>query len=288
MALAVRVEGALQAALEAASAHAPPKLAAAMQHAVFPGGARVRPMLCLAVAQACGDSDPDLANAAAAAVELLHCASLVHDDMPCFDNAATRRGRQSVHAAFGAPIALLAGDGLIVLAFERLADAGVASPVRLPKVLKHVALGVGAPHGIVAGQAWESEASVPIERYHATKTGALFVSAVSAGAASGGGEPEAWRALGESLGAAYQVADDLLDATSAAEAADKPLGQDAKLGRPNAVAELGVDGAAARLKQLVAAAVNAVPACPGETEMRDLVRATAMRLAPKKHARRAA
>ena len=97
---------------------APPLLAAAMRHAVFPRGARVRPRLCLAVAAACGDDHPEAADAAACAIEFLHCASLVHDDLPCFDDAATRRGKPSVHAAYGAPLAVLAGDALIVLAFQ--------------------------------------------------------------------------------------------------------------------------------------------------------------------------
>ena len=86
---------------------APPRLAAAVRHAVFPGGARIRPQLCLAVAMACGDDDPALADATASALELLHCASLVHDDLPCFDDAAVRRGRPSVQAAFGEPLAVL-------------------------------------------------------------------------------------------------------------------------------------------------------------------------------------
>ena len=104
----------------------PPLLAAAMRHAVFPGGARIRPQLCLAVARACGDAHPALADAAAAAIELLHCASLVHDDLPCFDDAATRRGQPSVHAAYGERLAVLAGDALIVLAFQTLAAAARA------------------------------------------------------------------------------------------------------------------------------------------------------------------
>ena len=89
-----RIEAALEAAIRAQEgASGPPRLAAAIRHAVFPGGARIRPHLCLAVAQACGADDLGLAAAAGAAIELLHCASLVHDDLPCFDNAATRRGR---------------------------------------------------------------------------------------------------------------------------------------------------------------------------------------------------
>jgi geranylgeranyl diphosphate synthase type II len=106
-----RIEQSLAMALAAAEdASCPPKLASAVRHAVFPGGARIRPQLCLAVAQACGQDDPALSEAAAVAIELLHCASLVHDDLPCFDDAPTRRGRASVHWAFGQPLAVLAGD----------------------------------------------------------------------------------------------------------------------------------------------------------------------------------
>ena len=123
-----------------------------MQHAVFPRGARVRPRLCLAVAAACAEDDPAITDAAAAALELLHCASLVHDDMPCFDNAATRRGRPSVHAAFGEPLALLTGDALIVLAFQALALGAARSSARLAPLMAIVAASVAAPCGIVAGQ----------------------------------------------------------------------------------------------------------------------------------------
>ena len=142
----------------------PPRLAQALRYAVFPGGARVRPRLSLAVAMACGDDRPELSNGAAAAIELLHCASLVHDDLPCFDDAATRRGKASVHAAFGEPLAVLAGDALIVRAFEALALAAVAEPLRLPALLGLLGAAVGAPNGIVAGQAWECEAIRAAER----------------------------------------------------------------------------------------------------------------------------
>ena len=95
---------------------APPRLMAAMGHAVFPGGARIRPQLCVAVARACGQDAPELTDAAAVALEFMHCASLVHDDMPCFDDADTRRGLPTVHKQFGEPLALLTGDALIVAA----------------------------------------------------------------------------------------------------------------------------------------------------------------------------
>ncbi len=288
MALASRVEAALQAAISRADTpDAPPLLAKALHHAVFPGGARVRPLLCLAVAHACGDDQPALSDAAAAAVELMHCASLVHDDLPCFDNAATRRGKPSVHAIYGEPIALLAGDALIVMAFERLALAGAVAPLRLAPLIGTIARGVGAPSGIVAGQAWESEPNPPLELYHQAKTGALFVAATMSGAIAAGADAGPWRLLGETLGAAYQVADDLLDAVQSADC-DKPVGQDALLKRPSAVAEYGIKGALAQLNGLVEQAVESVPPCEGAQDMRALVRLTAMRLAPKQLARSAA
>ena len=156
-----RIEHALDAALAQHEVPgAPPRLAAAVRHAVFPGGARIRPQLCLAVAAACKVDDPGLAQAAAVSLELMHCASLVHDDLPCFDDAATRRGLPSVQAAFGEPLAVLAGDALIVMAFQVLGAAASRSPLRLGPLVAIVAGGTGLPLGIVAGQAWECEPRV--------------------------------------------------------------------------------------------------------------------------------
>ncbi|MBS0394745.1 MAG: polyprenyl synthetase family protein, partial [Proteobacteria bacterium] len=163
----MRIERTLREALASADGpDLPPRLARAFEHSVFPGGARIRPRLCLAVARACGDDAAALADAAAAAIELMHCASLVHDDLPCFDDADTRRGRPSVHRAFGEPLAVLAGDGLIVLAFETLARAGAAWPERLVPLLRILARASGAPAGIVAGQGWECEPRVVLANYH--------------------------------------------------------------------------------------------------------------------------
>ena len=107
----------------------PPRLAAAIRYAVFPGGARIRPRLCLAIAAGCGEPQSPLAEATAASIELLHCASLVHDDLPCFDDAEFRRNRPSVHRAFDERIALLVGDALIVLAFQNVARAYAQHPL---------------------------------------------------------------------------------------------------------------------------------------------------------------
>lgn len=284
MDVAARIEASLaDAVLLAEASGAPPRLAAAMRHAVFPKGARIRPRLTLAVAGACGDDRPALASAAAAAVELLHCASLVHDDMPCFDDAETRRGKPSVHRSFGVPLAVLAGDALIILAFQTLARVAPGAPERLGGVLAAVGDGVGVPFGIVAGQAWECETQVDLSEYQRQKTGALFAAACVAGAAAAGhAEPEAWRLLGDRLGEAYQVADDLRDAVEDEATLGKPVGRDAALGRPSAVAVFGLEGAVARLRHLSEAAVAAIPACPGQAMLRGLMLQEAQRLVPRK------
>jgi len=281
MATQARIENALRAALEAATGPGcPPRLQAAVQHAVFPGGARIRPQLTLAVARACGDDQPALTDAAAAAVELLHCASLVHDDLPCFDDAPLRRGQASVHSAYGERLAVLTGDALIVTAFEVLARAGATSPARLAPLLRTVAAGVGMPGGIVAGQAWECEPRVALREYQRLKTGALFTAATRAGALAAGGDAEAWAGLGDCLGEAYQVADDIRDVAAQPDWLGKPIGQDLALGRPSVALEKGMDAALAQFEGLVLDAIEAVPECRGAPLLRALVRAEAERLVP--------
>ncbi len=276
-----RIEQALEQPFEwADSATAPPRLMAAMRHAVFPGGARIRPQLCLAVARACGEDAPDLTNAAAVGIELLHCASLVHDDMPCFDDADTRRGLVTVHKQFGEPLALLAGDALIVMAYQTLARAGAAHPARLAPLLMTLCEGTGAPDGIVAGQAWECEPRVQLGRYQRAKTGALFVASTCAGAQAAGADPLPWRMLGEALGEAYQVADDIRDVMGA-DQLGKPVGQDAAHGRPSTAAELGLVGAVDYFRRLMQSAVDSVPACPSRGAMQQLVLQESERLLPK-------
>jgi len=289
MDVTARIEQALAAAVTRAEAlGSPPGLGRAIRHAVFPGGARIRPRLCLAVAEACGNDDPSLADAVAASIELLHCASLVHDDLPCFDDAPTRRGQPSVHAAFGERLAVLAGDALIVLAFETVARGAAGVPQRLPELIHTVSRAVGVPSGIVAGQAWECETRVPLANYQRAKTGALFAGATMSGAAAAGAEPGPWRVLGERLGEAYQVADDLRDVVGDPKELGKPVGRDAALGRPSAAHELGIAGSIRRLEVLVAGAIESIPACPGAAELCGLILAETRRFLPKELARRAA
>src|ERR1700761_1050921 len=288
-----RIERTLSAALDrvgplGSACDGPPLLAAAMRHAVFPRGARIRARLCLAVAAACGEDDEAAADGAAAAIEFMHCASVVHDDLPCFDNAEMRRGRPSVHRAYGEPLAVLAGDALIVLSFQTLVWGVARCPERLPGLIQTLAAASGMPSGIAAGQAWECEPKIDLSRYQRAKTGALFAAATTAGAAAAGAEPARWRRLGENLGEAYQVADDIADVLSGQAELGKPVGQDSALGRPNAVLSLGVDGAMQHLEALAAGAAESIPACPGAAALRALTISEAHRLLPKDLSRRAA
>jgi len=288
-ALAASIEETLSGAMDSCTtALAPSRLAQAMRYAVFPGGHRLRPRLCLAVAASCGETNLRAAHAAAAAIELLHCASLVHDDLPCFDDAEKRRGKLSVHKAFGERIAVLTGDALIVLAFQSLTRGALHAPDRLGALIEIVAASVGMPSGIVAGQARECEPHVALASYHLEKTGALFAAATMAGAAASGRTAGPWRMLGERLGLAYQVADDIRDAAGNPEELGKPIGRDLALGRPSAAQELGLAGAIARLDELVAEAAESIPECDGVAGLRALIQIEAKRFLPASLVRRAA
>jgi geranylgeranyl diphosphate synthase, type II len=286
MQLSVRIEAAVTEAMQVAGGglmgadRVPQRLAAALEHATMSGGARIRPTILLSVAMACGDDRPGLSDAAAAALELIHCASLVHDDLPAFDNADTRRGRPSVHRAHGEPLAILAGDSLIVLAFELLARAAGDQPLRALRLVQALAQRTGMPGGICAGQGWESEPTVNLSAYHRAKTGALFIAATQMGAVAAGQEPEPWEELGARIGEAFQVADDLKDALLTAEETGKPAGQDAAHGRPNAVHLMGVQGAVRHLKDILGGAIASIPSCPGEAQLAGMVRAYAERMTP--------
>ncbi|MEL6607312.1 MAG: polyprenyl synthetase family protein [Pseudomonadota bacterium] len=258
----------------------PGKLQEALDYAVTPGGARIRPTILTSVAMACGDDRPALTDAAAAALELIHCASLVHDDMPCFDNADVRRGKPSVHRKWSEPIALLTGDSLIVLAFEVIARVAEADPMRAAQLSMLLAQRTGMPGGICAGQGWESEDKIDLDAYHRAKTGALFIAATQMGAVAAGQDAEPWEELGARIGEAFQVADDLRDALYDETELGKPAGQDDLHGRPNAVALLGVDGAIDKLDASLAGAIASIPACPGEAHLAEMVRTYAQKLTP--------
>lgn len=283
------IEQELHAALnEACTEITPPLLKEAMFDAMFPGGARVRPRLLLAVARACGDTSMHVAMTAAAAIEMLHCASLVHDDMPCFDDADLRRGKPSVHAKYGEAMALLVGDGLIIQAFDHLARRLALMPERLVALLPVVTQGVGTVRGIVAGQAWECESARDLALYQQAKTGSLFAACTMAGAAAAGRDAAPWNALGLAIGEAFQVADDIRDTQSSAEDMGKPAHQDVANGRSNAVAVYGLEGATEHFEQLLLKALSCVPDCPGRDWLCHEIEAASRRLVTGDKARQAA
>lgn len=245
------------AALLPGADEAPHLLHRAMRHAVLSGGKRLRPRLLVAVAAACAEPAPDraageLALQAACSVELIHAASLVHDDLPSFDDTAERRGSATVHVVFGEPLAILAGDALMSLAFEAVAAAPVRMAARALRIVGLMGAAIGSRDGMTGGQSLEAAPVAPggrgsggaaqgrllpafVERYHDMKSAALFRLAAAAGAVAMGHEPGAWAQLGSHLGHALQLADDLIDVRGTAVRAGKPVRRDAALGRPNAV-----------------------------------------------------
>ena len=283
MGFKTRIETAISDAVHLGqTAPSPAKLASALHYAVSPGGARIRPTILMSVATACGDDRPKLTNAAAAALECIHCASLVHDDMPCFDNAETRRGKPSLHRTYGEPLAVLAGDSLIVMAFQILTRHAYMDPERAIGLMSVLAEQTGMPNGICAGQGWESEQKIDLRAYHRAKTGALFVAATQMGAIAAGQDGAQWDELGSRIGEAFQVADDLRDALYSEAELGKPAGQDDLHGRPNAVAEYGIEGAISHMKNILGGAISSIPCCPGEAMLAKMVNAQAEMLTPVK------
>ncbi|MCC1492431.1 polyprenyl synthetase family protein [Cognatishimia sp. F0-27] len=281
MGLHARIDAAMEAAIRTGQdGPAPGRLSGALHYACTPGGARIRPTILMSVALACGDDNPQLTDAAAAALEIMHCASLVHDDLPMFDDAELRRGKPSVHRAYSEPLAVLTGDALIIQCFAILSKAGLDTPDRALALVGLLSRQSGMPHGICAGQGWESEEIIDLSAYHRSKTGALFIAATQMGAVAAGQDAEPWYELGARIGEAFQVADDLRDAVCDEKELGKPVGQDDLHGRPNAVAELGLDGAVERLRAILSGAIASIPACPGEAQLAQMVTMTAKRIMP--------
>lgn len=259
---ALRVEARLQRLLPEGGGPERP-LFEAMRYACLNGGKRLRPGLAMASARLFAVPE-ERAEAAAAAVEMLHCYSLIHDDLPAMDDDATRRGRPSCHIAFGEATAILAGDALLTLAFDLLADAATheRAEVRID-LLRGLAAAAGAG-GMVAGQAIDlaleghPAAADAVERLQTLKTGALIAFSAEAGAILGeAGAParEAMAAFGRHLGLAFQIVDDLLDVEGTPTAMGKAVGKDAAAGKATLVAALGRRGARARAEQLAGKAI---------------------------------
>ena len=243
-----------------------PRLVKAMKHGALGGGKRFRPFLVIESAALFGVA-PAQALDAAVALECVHCYSLVHDDLPAMDNDDMRRGRPTVHKAYDEATAILAGDGLLTLAFEILAGPTAhPDPAVRASLTLQLARASGAA-GMAGGQMLDLEApggvwdAAAVERMQSMKTGALIVFAAEAGAILGqAGEAErgALRAYGAALGTAFQLADDLLDATGDASAMGKAAGKDDAAGKATLVGLLGVETALKRLAELESKAIAAL------------------------------
>jgi len=249
-----RVEDVLDRLLPPDEAGATP-LHRAMRYAVLGGGKRVRPLLAYAAGEVAG-ADPDIVDAAAAAVELIHGYSLVHDDLPCMDNDTLRRGKPTCHVAFGEAMALLAGDALQALAFDALARGRVPDPGHACAVLAEAA-GV---RGMAGGQAIDLEAVgealglAELETMHLMKTGALIRAAVRLGTLCGRplspAQASALDAYARAAGLAFQVVDDVLDVEGTATTLGKTAGKDARGSKPTFVSLLGRTVARTRAEEL--------------------------------------
>jgi farnesyl diphosphate synthase len=292
-----RVETALDAALPPATS-APQGLHAAMRHGVLNGGKRLRPLLVYASGHAFGEN-PATLDAAAVAVELVHCYSLVHDDLPAMDDDALRRGQPTVHVAFDEATAILAGDALQSLAFDVLAHAPQDAARRVA-MLAELAQASGAA-GMCGGQALDIDATgqaakrgqshfsvdehdtakhpdrkhdsgpfslADLERLHALKTGALLRAAVRLGAIAAGADDTGRVALdryADALGLAFQIRDDLLDIEGDAATLGKTAGKDVEQGKATFPALLGIGASRERLTELAAVMDDALQGLPVQT-----------------------
>ncbi len=294
---AAEVEARLAALLDdvarAGETTRPARLMAAMRHGALDGGKRLRPFLTMAAAEACGSRHAALS--AGCAIELVHCYSLVHDDLPAMDDDALRRGRPTVHIAYDEATAILAGDALLTLAFELMAseathpDPGTRTQL---VVLLAQAAGLG---GMVGGQLLDLAAegrfadgkplpldAAAIRQLQAMKTGALLKGAVVAGGLVAGADAAQLAALGTygaHLGAAFQIADDILDIEASPEEMGKATAKDAALGKGTLVSLMGVEAARAERDRLAEAAIAALA---GFDARADLLRAAARFAAARK------
>ncbi|MGH9716720.1 MAG: polyprenyl synthetase family protein [Candidatus Acidiferrales bacterium] len=205
----------------------------AMRYSVFAGGKRIRPVLCLEAARSFTET-LDGAIHTACALEFIHTYSLIHDDLPALDNDDLRRGKPTNHKVFGEAMAILAGDGLLTLAFETLANAPI-EPTRRVRVIAEIGAAAGTVNGMVGGQVADVEAggkpadAAMLEYIHRSKTAALIRSSIVAGALASGApdeDVERLRAFGDLIGWAFQVVDDILDVEESSAALGKTAGKD--------------------------------------------------------------
>lgn len=252
--------------LLSADDHVPGRLAEAMRYAALGPGKRLRPFLLIESARLFGTTGDGVLRAAAA-LECVHCYSLVHDDLPAMDNDDLRRGRPTAHRAFDEATAILAGDSLLTFAFEILADPTTDTDATIRAELSLALARAAGPAGMAGGQALDLDAEKrpatepEVRRLQAMKTGALFRYAAEAGAILGRADPRDRTRLAEfgaHLGLAFQIADDLIDATGSADVVGKATAKDAERGKATLVAIHGVEGATVILDRTVEEAVALV------------------------------
>lgn len=240
---------------------APSTIHKAMRYSIFAGGKRIRPLLCLEAAKACG-GDEDVALNAACALEALHTYTLIHDDLPCMDNDDLRRGRPTNHKVFGEGIAVLAGDALLTEAFGMLARVPENERYGVRDYVAELAYQTGSLN-LVGGQVLDLEGEGreltldELRAIHQGKTSALIMAAVRLGGMAAGCTQEQLDALtvyGRDLGLAFQIIDDILDVTSSPEVLGKSIGKDAKEHKATYPALIGMDRARAEARELTAAA----------------------------------
>jgi geranylgeranyl diphosphate synthase, type II len=235
----------------------PPSIHRAMRYSVQAGGKRVRPILCLESARIF-TTDVAPVMPLACAVEFIHTYSLIHDDLPALDNDELRRGKPTCHKKFGEATAILAGDALLTLAFETIANSPI-EPARRVAVLSHVAASAGTVNGMVGGQVADLEAEgraigpADLEYIHRSKTAALIRASVMAGAIGGGADDEnvaRLKRFGETIGWAFQVVDDILDVEESSAALGKTAGKDAAQKKATYPSLYGLEKSRAFAKEL--------------------------------------
>jgi len=272
--LRLRVEAALAEHLPpesgASSSDCPERLASAMRYSLLGGGKRLRPILCLMAVEACG-GDPSAALPAACALELVHTYSLILDDLPAMDDDDLRRGRPTCHKAYDEATAILAGDGLLTLAFELIAK-GIAPAESALECVRILAEASG-PSGMVGGQMAdllaerravdrrEAGSAAELEAIHRRKTGALLLAPLRMGAVIAGASAEVRGALeqyGRAVGLAFQIVDDVLDVEGDETKLGKRVGKDSSQGKWTYPRFLGVEGSRARARRLADEAISAL------------------------------
>lgn len=252
---------------------------AAMRYSLFAGGKRIRPILCLAAAEAL-DVDPTPYLPIACSLECIHTYSLIHDDLPAMDNDDLRRGKPTNHKVYGEAEAILAGDGLFTFAFELLSNTDRSGPLSNAdriRIIQIIAQAAGS-QGMVGGQALDIESegkSIPFETLqylHSWKTGALITASVQTGAVIGHASQSQFEALtiyGKAIGLAFQIVDDLLDVEGTEEEIGKAIGADAALNKATYPSLFGVEETR---KKAIAAVENALTALENFDEKADYLR----------------